>query len=132
MREYHVLVTEHKRTFQTFKDKEKAILCAKDCLRLGFDEVCVTYKNWNPVPKTPAYTQTEERKLDGVYWIHLMEEAKPHREVQKFKADTIKVIADKNEIDDEFYREFWINGIMTGRYSNKEYYFDFGKKFFEE
>ena len=128
MRTYKVLVTNG-RTFQTFTDKTKAILCARNCFDLGFDDVYVGYGNGNPVPKTPAYVQTEERKLDKACTIILMEEAKPHREVQRFKADTIICIADKNGIDNDFYREFWIDGVMTGRYSSRDYYFDFGNDY---
>ena len=131
MRTYRVLVTNG-RTFQTFTDKAKAVECARNCFDVGFDDVYVGYGNGNPVPKTPAYAKTEERKLGKAYTIVLMEEAKPHREVQKFKADTIVCVADKNKIDSDFYREFWLNGVMTGRYSSKDFYFDFGNDWFEE
>ena len=130
MRTYRVLVTNG-RTFQTFTDKTKAVLCARNCFDLGFDEVYVGYGNGNPVPKTPSYAKTEERKLDKPYTIILMEEAKPHRKLREFKADTIICIADKNGIDSGFYREFWLNGVMIGRYSSKEFYFDFGADYYE-
>lgn len=130
MRTYHVLVTNG-RTFQKYTDKEKAILCARSCFEIGFDDVRVAYGNGNPVPKTPEYAVTERRKLGKTCTIVLMEEAAPHREVQRFKADTIMVVSDKNKIDRDFYREFWLNGVMTGRYSSKDFYFDFGKDFWE-
>jgi len=131
MRTYKVLVTNG-RTFQKFTDKEKAIQCARNCFDLGFDDVYIAYGNGNPVPKTPAYAKTEERKLGKAYTIVLMGEAKPHREVQKFKADTIVCVADKNKIDNDFYREFWVNGVMTGRYSSRDFYFDFGNDWWEK
>ena len=96
MRTYHVLVTNG-RTFQKYTDKKKAILCARSCFEIGFDDVRVAYGNGNPVPKTPEYTVTERRKLGKACTIVLMEEAKPHREAQRFKADTIVIVADKME-----------------------------------
>lgn len=130
MRTYRVLVTNG-RTFQTFTDKQKAIDCARNCFDLGFDDVYVGYGNGNPVPKTPAYAVAETRELGKPYTIVLMEEAAPHREVQRFKADKIVAVSDKNKIDHDFYREFWLNGVMTGRYPSKEFYFDFGKDYWE-
>ena len=122
MRTYKVLVTNG-RTFQKFTDKEKAIMCAKNCFDVGFDDVYIGYGNGNPVPKTPVYCKTEERNLGEICIIVLMEK-KSYREVQRFKADTIIVVRDKTYIDDCFYREFWLNGIMTGRYSSKDFTFD--------
>ena len=124
MRTYRVVIWG--RTFNTFKTKEQAVECAKNCVAVGYDNVYVGYGNYNPVPKTPSWQQTEKRELGKAYTIHLMEEKEPYRTVQTFKADTIIVIADANKIDGEFYREFWIDGVMTGRYSSKEYSFDFG------
>lgn len=124
MRYYKVVVCG--RTYQIFVNKDKAVECAKNCVAVGFDNVYVVYGNNNPVPKTPSYSQTEKRELGKAYTIHLLEEKEPYRTVHTFKADTIIVIADTNKIDNEFYREFWINGVMTGRYSSKEYSFDFG------
>ena len=124
---YRVLVTSG-RTFQTFTDKQKAIDCAKNCFALGFDDVSVSYKNWKAVPKTPCYQQTAIREVNPC-WIKLICNNKT---VQKFKADTIKAIGDINNIDPEFYREFWYKGIMTGRYSSKDFDFDFGEDLTEE
>ena len=128
---YRVLVTSG-RTFQTFDTKEKAVECAKNCFALGFDDVSVSYGNWKAVPKTPCYQQTGERKFDPC-WILLIEENTfPAKTVQRFKADTVKAISDVNKIDNVFYREFWYKGIMTGRYSSKDFCFDFGKDLTEE
>lgn len=113
------------RTFQTFTRKDEAVECAKYCFAAGFDNVFVAYGNGNPVPKTPRYEMTEKRYLGGVEMISLITVAKPYKVMQKFKADTIVVIADKNNIDPVFYREFWLGEIMTGRYSSTEYDFDF-------
>ena len=113
------------RTFQTFTRKDEAVECAKYCFAAGFDNVFVAYGNGNPVPKTPRYIKTEERDLGRKETISLITEAKPHKVVQKFKADTIRVIADKNGIDPVFYREFWLDGYVTGRYSSVDFYFDF-------
>ena len=124
MRTYRVVILG--RTFKTFKTKEQAVECAKKCVAAGYDNVYVGYGNYKPVPKTPAWSQAEKRELGKAYTIHLLEEKEPYKTVQTFKADTIIAIADTNEIDNEFYREFWIDGVMTGRYSSKEYSFDFG------
>lgn len=120
------------RVFKVFTEKEKAVMCARDCFELGFDRVCVTYKNWNPVPKTPCYTKTEERPLDKAYTITIMSRQEPFNVVREIKADLIKVIADENKIDSRFYREFYCNNELLGRYSSEEFNFDFGSDYWND
>ena len=130
-RTYRVLVTNG-RTFQTFTDKQKAIDCAKNCFALGFDDVSVSYKNWKAVPKTPCYQQTEIREVNPCWIILLDNNTFQAETTYRLKADTIKLISDVNHIDNEFYREFWYKGKMTGRCSSEDFDFDFGDELTEE
>lgn len=121
MRMYKVIVCG--RTFNTFQSKQSAIECARNCLDLGYRDIYVAYGNWNPVPKTPAYGETERRVLGEpreivILWRPTSEEAR------RFHADTITVVADKNQIDHEFYREFWLNGELIARYPSRTFDFD--------